>query len=254
MSPLIQTSRCRIWYACSHRCETLQSPIILIHGAGGNHLAWPLQMRKLAGCQVLAPDLPGHGRSAGAGCNTISAFGKALIALMDSLNIISAVIGGYSMGGAIALWMALNHAEKIEKLILLATGAKLSVSPEIIQGLVNDREKTLERIISWSFGPTATKDLKELTINSMRETDPDVILSDFIACNEFDVREKLAEIQAPTLVIGGDADKMTPLKYAQYLADHITNSQLVTIKGGGHMMILEQPDTIAGVVLQFIKS
>jgi len=253
MSPLIRTPRGNIWYAGSRR-EQVQSPIILIHGAGGTHLAWPSQLRCLSGFQVLVLDLPGHGRSDGPRSKTIDAYGQAVITFMDTLNIDRAIISGYSMGGAIALWMALYHVEKIEKLLLMATGASLPVSPEIIHGLTSNREKTLESIVSWSFGPNSAKDLKALTLKSMRETKPDVILDDFIACNTFDVREKLADVQAPTLVIGGDADRMMPLKYSQYLADHIPNSQLVTIEGGNHMMVLEQPDLIARYVLQFLNS
>lgn len=254
MSPAIKTPLRRIWYAVNHKPVESQRTLILIHGAGGSHLSWPPQLRAIDGWNVLAPDLPGHGRSEGPGCDSIDGYAAAMTGLFDTLGIEKVVLCGYSMGGAVALWMALNHPDKVDRLILMSTGANLPVAPAILNGLATDRENTLSLITHWSFGPNAVQHLRQLTLDMMRKTGPEAIQCDFNACNEFDVRDRLGEIQAPTLVICGTADKMTPLKYSQFLADQIPQASLITIEDGGHMMALEQPDAVSKVVLNFLNT
>jgi len=70
----------------------------------------------------------------------------------------------------------------------------------------------------------------------------------------FDVRERLGQIAAPTLVIGGTVDQMTPIKYAEYLADKIPGARLARIEGAGHMVMLEQPELVARHVEQFLAT
>ncbi|MCL4255682.1 MAG: alpha/beta fold hydrolase [Anaerolineae bacterium] len=86
----------------------------------------------------------------------------------------------------------------------------------------------------------------------MLKTPPEVTYGDYLACNGFDIRAKINTITAPTLVISGTHDKMTPLKYGQFLADNIANAQLAVIDGAGHMLGLEQPQTVAGIIANWL--
>jgi pimeloyl-ACP methyl ester carboxylesterase len=88
----------------------------------------------------------------------------------------------------------------------------------------------------------------------MAETPPEVIAGDYAACDAFDVRERLGQITAPTLVVGGTADQMTPLKYAEFLAEKIPGAKLARIEGAGHMVMLEQPELVAQHVEQFLAT
>ena len=86
----------------------------------------------------------------------------------------------------------------------------------------------------------------------MAETGPAGLHGDFLACDRFDVRERLAQIGVPTLVIGGTADRMTPLRLSQSLAERIPGARLQVIQDAGHTMALERPDEVAAAVRQFI--
>jgi pimeloyl-ACP methyl ester carboxylesterase len=171
---------------------------------------------------------------------------------LDALGVERAVVGGHSMGGAIAQVMALDHAERVAGLILIGTGAKLRVAPAVLDGILNDFEATVGLVVDWSFGPAATDELKQLGIKAIRETEPAVLLGDYRACDHFDVRDQLARIRTPTLVVGGTADKLTPLRFSRYLAENIAGARLEVIEGAGHMMALESPDRVGAAVAQFI--
>ncbi len=252
MAPFADGTRNRIWYAQSRSSTRGRPALLLIHGAGGSHLHWPRQLRRLPGVSVLAPDLPGHGRSEGPGREAIGQYARDVVSFLDLLGVERMVVGGHSMGGAIAQVMALDHAERVAGLILIGTGAKLRVAPAVLDGIPNDFEATVGLVVDWSFGPAATDDLKQLGLKAIRETDPAVLLGDYRACDRFDIRHQLERIQTPTLVVGGTADRLTPLRFSRYLAENIDRARLEIIEGGGHMMALESPEEVGAVVDRFM--
>ncbi len=87
----------------------------------------------------------------------------------------------------------------------------------------------------------------------MAEISPQVLHDDYVACDNFDVMGRLGEIATPTLVVAGTADRLTPYEYGVYLAEHIPNARLVSVEGGGHMMVLEQPGVVAKAAAEFIR-
>ncbi len=227
--------------------------LILIHGAGGSHLHWPNELRRLEGATVYALDLPGNGHSEGTGYQTISAYRDFVLAFMDALGLEKATLMGHSMGGAIAQDFALTYPHRLDKLILLGTGARLRVAPAILEGIHKDFEGTVRLIVDYAYAPDAPEQLKRLGVQRMAETPPDVLYGNFLACDRFDVIERLGEIGAPTLIICGTADRLTPPKYSTFLRDHIPGAQLVLVEGGGHMVALEQPEVVAQAVARFLQ-
>jgi pimeloyl-ACP methyl ester carboxylesterase len=255
--PYAKTARGDLFYTISQ--GPADSPaLVLVHGAGGNHLHWPAELRRLGqarlpGATVYTLDLPGHGRSGEQGRDTIRSYAEAVVAFLDAVGIEQAVVAGHSMGGATAMTMALDFQDHVAGLVLVATGARLRVAPAILEGIRSDFEGAVEVITRFAWSPQAKPALTELGRRALLETGPDVLFGDFVACDRFDVMERLGEIETPTLVIAGTADQLTPPKYAHFLAEHIAGAHLTIIEGAGHMVMLEQPVEVAKAAGEFLE-
>lgn len=227
-------------------------PLVLIHGAGGTHLHWPPELRRLPGHTVYALDLPGHGRSEGDGCTDILCYRDVVLAWADAMGLPPFVPMGHSMGGAITMELALGFPERLRGLILVATGARLRVHPKILQGLLEDPEATARLIAEWAYGEQPDPEMLQLYVRRTLEIPARIVHGDFAACNRWDRMQDIANILLPTLVIGGEADRLTPPKYLRYLHEHIPNSRLVLIPGAGHMVMLEAPGAVCSAVQEFL--
>ena len=244
-------------YYFAHEAEDLSAkrpPLILIHGAGGTHLSWPPQIRRLDDRKIYSLDLPGHGKSEGIGRHSIDEYADDVIAFMKEMKLRSAVMAGISMGSAIALTFALKFPKRVLGLVLLGSGAKMRVAPAILETAGNPAsfESAVDMINENCFSANAPQSLYQLSKKQMLEIRSPVVLGDFLACNEFDVTSQLDKIDAPTLIVCGAEDKMTPLKYSESLRDGIASSQLHVVENAGHMVMAEQPDLVAGLLKQFI--
>ena len=245
-----------LYYFANAADNSTRPLAILIHGAGGTHLNWPPQVRRLGGQRIYALDLPGHGRSEGAGRQLISEYATDLVGFMDSIQLPAAVIVGHSMGAAIALALALEHPDKVLGLCLLGASARLRVSPVILQRAGNPStfSSAVQMVTEYSYSQRANPRLKELGGRRMAETRPSVFYGDFLACESFDVLADLPRIQAPTLILASEEDRMTPLHYARTLQENIPGAGLHLVPGAGHMLMLEQPAIVAFELAGFLNS
>ncbi len=252
--PYVDVNGERLFYA-EHRGAAKPSspPLVLVHGAGGTHLHWPPQVRRLEGHLVHALDLPGHGRSAGKGRTSVPEYRDVVLAWADAVGLERFVLAGHSMGGAIAQEFALTYPERLAGIILVATGARLRVHPKILQGLQENPEETVRLIAEWAYGESPSPDDLALYVRRTLEIPPEVTHGDFAACNIWDRMGDIDRITLPALIIAGEADKLTPPKYAQYLHEHIPNSRLVLIPKAGHMVMLEAPEVVAREISAFLN-
>jgi pimeloyl-ACP methyl ester carboxylesterase len=242
-----------LYYHAYHEENIL--PVVLIHGAGGNHLYWPSEIRRLAGFRMYALDLPAHGKSGGRARQSIESYTGTVIAWLEAIGLHNAVFIGHSMGGAIVQTLALNHPQHVLGLGLIASGARLRVAQQLLDLSASSRTfyNAIDEVIACSFSERASDKLKELATERMGEVRPSVLHSDFLACDDFDERERLSDIQEPTIVICGTEDKMTPLRFSQYLVDNILESRLEVIPDAGHMVMLEKPQEVAQVLTAFLE-
>jgi len=223
--------------------QPLVSPVILLHGAGGSRLDWML--RKIPGRDVIAIDLPGHGALIGQpGRSSVVDYALAIIAFLDALHITRAAFVGHSMGGAIALSLALEQSKRVAGLVLISTGARLRVHPAVIDNILHSPEISIRQVVDWSWSSHAPPETRDQMAKQLLLIPSQTLHGDFTACNAFDVSERLTAINAPTLILVGAEDQMTPIKYSTFLSSRIDGAQLNIIPNAGHMVTLEQPEAV----------
>jgi pimeloyl-ACP methyl ester carboxylesterase len=251
--PYLTIDGLRVRYVVRHPVPGGPAPIVYIHGAGGSHQHWLYQVRDNPHSPSYALDLPGHGWSEGPGRDSIQAYGDWLVSFLDITGLDRAVLAGHSMGGGIALDVALRHPARVAGLGLVATGARLRVAPTILDGFRQDPERTVGLVTQWAYGPEAPADLVRRGRRQMEAVPGHVFYADYAACDRFDVMARLGDIIAPVVVVCGTKDVMTPPKYSAYLRDHISGAELHLIEGAGHMVMLEKPEEVVNALAALIE-
>jgi pimeloyl-ACP methyl ester carboxylesterase len=229
--------------------------LVFVHGAGSNHTYWGLQLRDLRdAARAVALDLPGHGKSAPAAPSSIAIHADAVEEVVRSVGAARVGLVGHSMGGAIALELALRRPEWLAGLALVGAGAKLRVTNPILFGLQADFAGTCRQIVNWSVAPQCPAEIRARALADLSACPPDVVLADFRACHVFDVRDRVGEIGVPTLVLCGTADQMTPPKFSEFLAEKIPGSTLTVVPGAGHMVAIERPDVVNAALRRWLAT
>ncbi len=230
-------------------------PIVFLHGAGGSHHSWRDQWAGLKGvCRLVIPDLPGHGKSAGPLPASIGEYSRWVAAFVAELRLDAFLLAGHSMGGAIALQAALDGIPGLRGLVLVGTGARMKVSPAISDGIGSRFQSYAPEMVAMMTSPRTAAELKDDVTADVLSTQPATFLSDFAACTAFDVMDRLGAIQAPALVIAGDADVLTPLKYGEYLARNLGGAVLKIVHDAGHLAMLEKPVEVNEAIRHFVQS
>ena len=227
-------------------------PLVLVHGAGGNHLVWPPQVRHLEETAVYALDLPGHGASPPPACASISAYSEVIRDFVDALELPWFVLAGHSMGGAIALDFALAYGHRLAGIAVVSAGARMKVSPTFLNGVVDNFLDVTAKIVDYSYHTSINAEEKERYLHLLRENDSAVLQRDFAVVEAFDVRDRVAAIAVPTLIVCGKYDRMTPPALSQSLHDCISGSQFCLVEGAGHNVQIEQPAAVATHLNQFV--
>jgi len=237
------------------RFDSSQPTVVLLHGAGFDHTTWALHSRWFAhhGYGVLAPDLPGHGRSSGAPLSTIAAMADWTAALLDAAGVGKARLVGHSMGSLIALETAARHPARVSALNLIATAAAMSVGPDLLKAAEANDHAAIDMVSIWGLGYQAELGgslAPGLWMHSgsqrvLEQNRPGVLFNDLSACNAYqDALAAAAKITVPTTLVLGERDMMTPAKAGRALAAALPNSRTVVLRGAGHMMMAERPDQL----------
>lgn len=238
--------------------------IVFIHGAGDSSAVWSRQTSHYAGKhRVLAIDLPGHGaRLAENGNDRHEANAEEVCRLMDLVGMAKAVVAGHSMGGGVALTLALNHPERVSALVLVATGARLKMRPDFIESAAKtaaefgNRKPGHTHIIpaAQMVHPDIPTPVVQALEAMIGDASAQATYGDFQANNNFDVMARLPQIKVPTLVIGGAADKMAPEKFCRFLAEGIAGARLEMLSPCGHYPQVEQKQAFNHALDTFLSS
>jgi pimeloyl-ACP methyl ester carboxylesterase len=222
--------------------EQGKDSLVFIHGAGGSRTSWRLQDDYFSRAfNVIIMELPGHGAAQGQGAQEIKGYTLWIKGALDELRVPSPFVIGHSMGGAIAMDLAVRFPALPKGLVLASTGARLRTLPAILDGIKKAFPETVRMICESSFAQDAPEELKRFAVAEMMKNSPSVLHGDFTACDRFDIMEQVQTINKPTLVICGDQDVLAPIKYSRFLVDKIAGARLEVVEKAGHRVMLEQP-------------
>jgi len=224
-----------------------ERPLLLLHGAGSSHLMWPPLMRRLPGCTILALDLPGHGKSRGRSCNSIDHYAEILLDFLAEKRIYQAALVGHSMGGAVALQVALKQPQLVCGLGLISTGAHFDLPPALSENFHHNfaRENALHTFEGLSFSAHTPPPEREKMMRLLRLVHWNVLENDWQACAGFDARVFITRMDMPAWVAVGAEDRLTPLPQAQFLTAHLPHARLQLVPRAGHFLPLEQPAALS---------
>ncbi|WP_434521343.1 alpha/beta fold hydrolase [Halorubrum sp. AS12] len=218
--------------------------VCFVHGSGGTKDVWKSQARLADRFPGVAVDLSGHGDSddaaTPAGRETLDAYADDVVAVAEATD--ATVICGNSLGGAVALWIALERDLALDGLILAGTGAKLTVADPLREALASD----FDRAVSLLHEPNrlfrdAPAEYVELSEAAMLACGREVTERDFLTCHRFDVRDRLDAVDVPALAVVGAHDELTPPNYHEYLAEGIPDGEWTELPDAAHLAMLERP-------------
>jgi pimeloyl-ACP methyl ester carboxylesterase len=239
-----------------------QRSVMFIHGAANDHSVWALQSRYFAyhGFNVLAVDLPGHGKSAGPALATVEAMADWAIAVLAAARLENAALVGHSMGSLIALEAAARHPGRVAKLALIGTAFPMKVSDALLSAAQARSPDAVAMINVWSHsagGQTGGNRVPGVwTMGASQrliERTLEPLYNDFNACNAYTAGlESAAKVSCPTVLISGARDLMTPARAAKGIGEKIVGSRAVVIPGTGHDLMQEQPDAVLDALIAFV--
>ncbi|MHA1908058.1 MAG: alpha/beta fold hydrolase [Candidatus Thorarchaeota archaeon] len=231
-----------------------ETTVIFVHGAGGSSATWFMQLRGLSDqLHVVAIDLNGHGKTPDRNEEDITR------SYLDDIHSVvtqfdNPVLGGHSMGGALTQLYTLKNPEILRGAILIGTGSRLKVLPMIFDLLENDFDSYVEAVGEYMFDESTPKKMISASKAEVRKCPPKIIARDFRECNRFDIMDAVENIKLPTLIVVGESDLMTPVKYSQYLHDRIKTSVMESIPQAGHSVMLEQHEKFNQIVFDWVTA
>ena len=234
--------------------------IVFIHGAALDHTVWVMIARYFArkGFNVLAVDLPGHGRSEGAPLTSIDAMSDWLHQVLIVRDIKQATVVGHSMGSLIGFTFAANYPAFVRSLVLLGTAMPMPVSQVMLNASLTHLDVANRMTNSFSHssktGPAASPGSWNLAAGQrlMERASEGVLHADFKACNDFDTSSPTGPVLAPSLVVIGDADQMTAPRRSLNVAEMIPGAEIVRIPNCGHSMLAERPNQVLDALADFV--
>ncbi len=237
------------------------TPLVLVHGAGMNHSVFRYQSRALAhsGYSVYAVDLPGHGRSGGEPPSSIQDSAARIVRLIEELDLDPAVLIGHSSGAFVALETAANVPDRVRGLVLIGASDDMAVHPELLEAARAGDHLAVDLMVGWShtgearFGSRADPGgWQQGTAARILEENLDHALGvDLAACRSYRPLVSAAKVSAPTLVIVGRSDRMTPPGAGRRLASAIAGAEVAEVPAG-HFGLLDEPRRIQAAILDWL--
>ncbi|MEP6771850.1 MAG: alpha/beta hydrolase [Polaromonas sp.] len=248
--------------------DATRPTVVFIHGVLNDHSIWILQTRYFAhhGFNVLAPDLPGHCKSAGEPPRSVEEAADFILALLDAAGVKAAVLVGHSFGSLTALQAAAIAPQRVTRLALLGTAAPMKVSPALLDSALNQPLKAIDMVNTFShsmlapppssLGPGTwlyggSKALMRRVLASNAQVN--LFHRGFKACDDYTGAEAAMEkVQCPVLFILGKSDSMTLPRMAAPLQAKAKNGKTILLQAG-HQMMTEAPEGVLFALKDFLQ-
>ena len=239
--------------------DSARPTVVFIHGVLNDHSVWTLQTRYFAhhGWNVLAPDLPGHSRSAGDPPQSVEAAAKFVLALIDAAGVKQAALVGHSFGSLAALEAAATAPERVTHLALVGTAFPMKVSPALLDSSLNQPQQAIAMVTTFShsmLAPPPSAGPGSWLQGGARALMKRVLASNskvnlfhrgFKACDDYrGGAQAMEKIRCPVLFVLGRSDAMTLPKMAQPLIDNAPKGSKVVTLQAGHALMTEAPDGV----------
>jgi len=251
-------------YTAAHELDAAKPTVVFLHGAGFDHSLFGLQSRYFGyhGRNVLAVDLPGHGRSEGPPLPTIEAMADWVSAVLKKLRIEKAGVVGHSMGSLVAIEFAARHPAQCERIALIAVGYPMKVTAPYLEAARNNDYAAFDMYTIWGHAaqvplganPNPGMWMYGDTLARLERLAPGVLYNDLKASNDYGAgAESAAKVKCPALFVLGRRDAMTPPRTAKLLQERIAGAKTVEIAPSGHTLTAEAPDATLDALIGFIS-
>jgi pimeloyl-ACP methyl ester carboxylesterase len=250
-------------YTAAHALDPAKPTVVFVHGAGSDHSAFGLQSRYFGyhGRNVLALDLPAHGRSEGPPLATVPAMADWTMRLLEAAKLDRASILGHSMGALVALECAARHPARVERIALLGTCYPMKVTEAFLNAAKEDRHDAYDMLTIWGHAPQAPLGANPSpgmwmygdTLARLERLAPGVLYADLLACHTYAGGEAAAEkAKCPALFVLARRDQMTPLRIGVEFAKHLPQARVVQLGASGHFVMVEGPDATLDALKEFL--
>jgi pimeloyl-ACP methyl ester carboxylesterase len=243
--------------------DPARANVVFVHGTGQDHSIWLLPARYFArhDRNVLAVDLPGHGRSGGAPLQTVEAIADWVTALLDAAGLQRAAVVGHSLGSVVALAAAARHPDRVRAIAMVAVALPMRVAEGLLEAAKQNRHEAIEMLTAWGFSqsarpggdPTPGLWMQSAAQGLLERARPGVIYTDLRACNDYAAGpEHAAAVRCPALLILGERDRLTPVRAARSLAETLPHAEIAVLPGCGHAMLAEAPDPVLEQLIKVV--
>ena len=250
-------------YTAAHALDATKPTVVFVHGAGLDHSWWGLQSRYFGyhGFNVLAVDLPGHGRSEGAPLETIGGMAEWVKNVLDGQKIKTAAIVGHSMGALVTLEFAARYPQAAGRIALIGVAYPMKVSEAFLDAAKRNDTAAYDMETIWGHAPQVPFSgnpnpgmwMYGDTLARLSRLAPGVLHTDLAACNAYAAGlESAAKVACPALFILGARDMMTPPRGAENLIATIKGARVERIRPSGHSLMAEAPDQTLDALIGFL--
>ena len=250
-------------YTAAHALDPAKPSVVFAHGAGLDHSLFGLQSRYFGyhGSNVLALDFPAHGRSAGPPLANVPEMADWVMRLLDAAKLETARVVGHSMGSLVALECAARHAQRVERIALLATAYPMTVSAAFLQAAKENRQDAYDMLTIWGHAPRVPLGgdpnpgmwMYGDTLARLSRLAPGVLYNDLRACHEYAGGEAAAaKVKCPALFILGRRDHMTAPKAGAAFSQLVPGATVMQLAPSGHSLMAESPDAVLDALIGFL--